>query len=58
MKNGIAQVSNLVYGDTYVFGTYYNGIWKEWMVIINEETDYSFTIEFSDWACNNIFGIL
>jgi hypothetical protein len=57
MKNGVAQICNVVYGETYVLGTYYNGIWKEWEIEISEETIYYFKIDFSQTVCTDVFGI-
>jgi len=58
MKNGVAQICDVVYGETYVLGTYYDGIWKEWEIIISEESSYDFDINFSQSVCTNVFGIL
>lgn len=58
MKNGVAQICNVNYGETYVLGTYYNGIWEEWEITIAEETTFNFKIEFSQSVCSGVFGIL
>ncbi|MBC8320310.1 MAG: hypothetical protein H8E34_06290, partial [Bacteroidetes bacterium] len=58
MKNGIAKICNVVYNQTYVVGTYYNGIWQEWVITITEENYYTFEIEFSQSVCSGVFGIL
>lgn len=58
MKNGVSQIYNVLPGNTYVFGTYYNGTWKEWEVEITEETSYTFEIDFDYSACKSIFGML
>ncbi len=58
MNNGIAQICNVIYGETYVLGTYYDGSWKQWTVTISEEETYNFAIEFSQSVCLNAFGIL
>ena len=57
MKNGVAQISNVIYGNTYIIGTYYDNTWKEWEVTITEETTYTFKIEFSQSACTSVFGL-
>jgi hypothetical protein len=58
MDKGKSVICNLIYGETYIFGTYFNEIWQEWEVIIDNESNYSFTILFKDEDCNSIFGIL
>jgi len=58
MKNGVSKICNVIYGETYVIGTYYNGIWKEWEVTITEESSYVFDMEFSQSICSWVFGIL
>lgn len=58
MKNGVAIICDVVYGETYVLGTYYNGTWNEWEITITEETTYMFKIEFPKTVCSDIFGIL
>ncbi len=58
MKNGQSKICNLIFGETYVIGTYYNGIWKEWELVISEETIYNFKLEFPKSTCSNTFGIL
>jgi len=57
MKNGVAQISNVIYGNTYIIGTYYDGNWEEWEITITEETTYIFKMEFSKSACSSIFGL-
>ncbi len=58
MKNGVAQICNVTFGNTYVLGTYYDGNWKEWEITITEATSYNFSINFSQSVCTNVFGIL
>ena len=58
MKNGTALICDLIYGETYVIGTYYDGNWKEWEITITEETNYKFNMEFSQSVCSGVFGIL
>jgi len=58
MKNGVAQICNVIYGERYVLGTYYDGNWKEWEITITEETVYDFTIDFSQSVCTDVFGLL
>ena len=58
MKNGKAKICNVIYGDTYVLGTYYDGAWKEWEIQISTETSYDFSLDFSNYVCTNVFGIL
>ena len=58
MKNGVSKICDVIYGETYVIGTYYNGIWQEWEVTITEESEYVFDIEFSQSVCSWGFGIL
>lgn len=58
MDNGIANICNVVYGETYVLGTYYDGNWNQWTVTITDEEIYTFAIEFSQSVCLNAFGIL
>lgn len=58
MEDGKSLICNIIHGETYIFGTYFNGTWQEWEVIIDEESDYSFKLIFSGADCNEIFGIL
>ena len=58
MKNGVAQICNVIYGEKYVLGTYYDGNWEEWEITISEEIVYDFTIDFSQSVCTNVFGVL
>jgi hypothetical protein len=58
MDNGIANICNVEYGETYVLGTYYNGSWNQWSVTISDDETYIFTIDFSQSVCLNAFGIL
>jgi len=58
MKNGVAQICDIVYGNTYMLGTYYDESWQEWEITVNEEQSYDFTIEFSSSICSDVFGIL
>lgn len=58
MKSGVAQICDVIYGETYVLGTYYNGTWQEWKVTITEETTYTFKIKLSNSVCSEVFGIL
>ena len=58
MNNGIAEICNVIFGETYVLGTYYDGKWKQWTVTISTEETYTFDIDFSQSVCLNAFGIL
>ena len=58
MENGVSKICDVIYGETYVIGTYYNGIWQEWEVTITEESSYVFDMEFSQSVCSWVFGIL
>lgn len=58
MNNGIANICNVIYGETYVLGTYYDGTWRQWTVTISSEETYTFDIDFSQSVCLNAFGIL
>ncbi len=58
MEKGIAKICNLEYGETYVFGTYYNNTWQEWEAIVDKEIGYRFTVDFTDEICTDVLGIL
>jgi len=58
MNNGVAQICSVIYGETYVLGTYYDGKWKQWTITISNEETYTFAIDFSQSVCLNAFGIL
>ena len=58
MKNGVASICDVVYGNKYVIGTYFDGTWQEWEITISEETVYDFTIDFSQAVCTNVFGVI
>ncbi|MFK5855670.1 MAG: hypothetical protein QM503_06030 [Bacteroidota bacterium] len=58
MKFGTAQICGIIYGESYVLGTYYDGIWKEWEITVSEETSYDFEINFSQSVCHDVLGIL
>lgn len=58
MVNGKAQLCNLVPGETYVVGMYFDNSWQYWDFVAMENRDYEFIINFSDDICRNVFGIL
>ncbi len=58
MENGVANICNLNFGETYIIGTHFDDMWQQWEITIDNESDYNFTLEFSDHVCNDIFGIL
>ena len=57
MEKGKAQIYDLTIGQTYIFGVYFDGVWKEWRATIREDSKLDFNIEFSDGICNDVFGI-
>lgn len=58
MINGSAQICNLVQGETYILGTYFDDMWQEWTIIVDDQEEYNFKIEFSGSVCHDVFGIL
>ncbi len=58
MENGMANICNLNFGESYIIGTYFDDSWQQWEITIDNDADYNFTLEFSDYVCNDIFGII
>lgn len=58
MVEGEATLSGLAYGESYMVGTYFGGQWQEWEMKIDDDSDKTFTLIFSDKVCNEVFGIL
>ena len=58
MINGKAQLCNLLPGETYIVGMYFDNSWQYWDFVAMENRNYEFIINFSDDICRNVFGIL
>lgn len=58
MKNGEFTICNVIYGETYNLGTYYNNEWYQWEITIDEDSNYNFELIFPAIVCLNVFGIL
>lgn len=55
MQNGYSSICDVVKGETYIVGTYYDNIWYEWQIIISNEETYQLQLNLSDKVCSELF---
>ena len=44
MKDGVANICNVTLDENYTLGSYYNGNWKEWQLLVTDENLYHFEL--------------
>lgn len=55
MENGYAAICDVERGSTYVLGTYFDNIWYEWQITIQEQEIYPLELDFTDKICSELF---
>ena len=54
-KNGFAEICDVELGNTYVVGTYYDNVWQEWQIFIEENQEYQLELNLTDNVCGEAF---
>jgi hypothetical protein len=55
MQNGIASVCDVETGKTYTVGTYYDNVWYEWDITIEEDQVYDLEFQLTEDICTTFF---
>lgn len=55
MQNGYAPICDVETGNIYTVGTYYDNVWYEWQITIEEGKEYQLQFELTDNICSEFF---
>lgn len=55
MENGYAVICDTEPGKTYTIGTYFDDVWYQWEVVIDQDGEYNLEFELTSDVCTEFF---